>query len=85
MNTEYSAVHYRRQSQVVKNLAAMPPDTRTPVFPLTLLIESVHLGDLSRLVIASNECDAIRISYFQRQEEKKRLNRIEASVYKVTW
>lgn len=50
------------EAEIVEHFGAVSPHIDTAILPQTLIVESVHLGNLSGLVIASNECDAIRIS-----------------------
>lgn len=53
MNTKYFPVDYRRQGQIVEYFCTVSPDRDGPIFPQTLIVEAVYLGDLARLVVAS--------------------------------
>ena len=68
VDTEYLAVNDGGQGQVVKYLRAVSPDRDTAVFAETFVVETVDLGDLSGLVVASNQVDSIRISNLQSEE-----------------
>jgi len=62
VHTEYSAVDNGGQDKEVKDLTAGLPNGGVAVLLLTLLIESIDLGDLARLVVATNQYDPIGIS-----------------------
>lgn len=59
MYTQYAAVDNRCQVQVVEDLAAALPDVGIAVLVLAFVVEAVHLCDLSRFVVASEESDAV--------------------------
>ena len=65
------------------HLGAVLPHTNGAVFAQTLVIETVHLGDLTRFVIAAYERDPVRVSHLERQQEQKRFHTVEATVDKV--
>jgi len=47
MYAKHTAIHDCTQSEIVKYLAAPPPDVATSVLALTFIIKSVHLRDLA--------------------------------------
>ena len=65
MNAEYPSVDYSSQAQIIEDVAAISPDVDTAIFSLTFIIESVDLGDLTRLVVSPDECDPVRIPNFE--------------------
>ena len=83
MHTEYPSVHHSSKTEIVKDIAAISPDIHAAIFSLALVIETVHLGDLSRLVVAADQGDPVWIANLEKQEEQKRLNRIETSIYEI--
>lgn len=83
MYTENSAVHDRTKRKIIKYLATPPPHIRRAVFALTLVVKAVDLRNLSRFVVASDEGDTFGVAYFQGEEEKEGLNRVEAPVNEV--
>lgn len=83
MNTENAPINNSPEGQIIKNLAAISPYIRRPVFPLTLVIETIHLRDLTRLMIASDKRNAVRVAHFVGKEQEERLNGVEATVDKV--
>lgn len=83
MNAENLVVNDSGKRNVVENLSAVLPDTNRAVLSQALVIEPVYLGDLSRLVIAANERDAVGIADFECEQEQERLDRVEAAVDEV--
>lgn len=65
MHAEHPSIHHSSQTQVVEDITAIPPYIYAPVLPLALVVKSVHLCDLARFVIASDERYSIRISNFE--------------------
>eukprot|EP00754_Rhynchopus_humris_P030098 Rhum_TRINITY_DN15258_c13_g1::Rhum_TRINITY_DN15258_c13_g1_i1::g.148201::m.148201 len=72
-----------RQCQIVEHVCAVPPDVDGAVFPQTLVVEAVHLRDLTRLVVATDQLHPVRVPCLQGQEEQERLDGVEPSVYKI--
>jgi hypothetical protein len=50
------------QIQVIKHCAARAPHARVAVLLHALVVEAVYLRDLSRLVVSSQERDAVRVA-----------------------
>lgn len=67
MNSQDSAVHYSCQGQVVEYFTAVSPYVAIAVLAHAFVIEAVDLCDLTRLVVASNQGDSIRVSDFQQE------------------
>lgn len=67
MHAEYCFVHCGRQGQKVHNLGTVAPNVNRAVFAQTFVIEAIDLGDLARLMIASDQRDALLVSHLQRQ------------------
>ena len=68
MNAQHPPIDDSCQVEVVENLTAALPDICIAILPLTFIIEPIDLCDLSTLVIASKQCDARRMSRFQRHK-----------------
>ena len=64
MYTKYPTIYQRTKCKVVENLAAAPPDIRIAVFSHAFVIKSIYLSDLTRLVVASYEEDAVWVANF---------------------
>jgi hypothetical protein len=67
MDAENAAVDDGAQREIIKDFATPAPHVAAAILALTLVVESVHLRDLSRLVVPADERDAIWISHFKRQ------------------
>lgn len=85
MDAENAAVDDGAQREIVKDFATPAPHVAAAVLALTLVVKSVHLRDLSRLVVPADERDAIWISHFERQEEQEGFDAVEATVHEVSW
>lgn len=83
VNAEYAPVHDCTKREVVKDFAAVPPYVRASIFSLTFIVEAVHLRNLTRFVVASDERDAVRVADLVSEQEKECLDGVEATVDKV--
>ena len=59
VDAENLAIDNGGESEKVEDLAARLPDRGIAVLSLAFFVETIHLGDLTGLVVASNECYAI--------------------------
>lgn len=62
VNTKDGAIYDCSEDEEIENLATGLPDRRIAVLCLTLLVETVDLGDLPGLVVAADEDDTVGIS-----------------------
>ena len=62
VNAKNGSINNSRKDKEVKNLTASLPDRRIAILLLALLIETVDLCDLTRLVVAADKGDAVRVS-----------------------
>lgn len=85
MHAENAAVNDGAQREIIEDFATPAPHVATAVFALTLVVKSVHLGDLPRLVVPADERDAIWISHFERQEEEEGFDAVEATIHEISW
>ena len=51
----YLSVDDGGQAEVVEDLSAVPPDCDATVLPQTLVVKSVHLSDLTGLVVPTDQ------------------------------
>lgn len=58
----YLAINDGRQAEVVKDLSAVAPHGHGAVFTQALIIEAIDLCDLTALMVAPDQGDAIRIA-----------------------
>mmetsp|Transcript_86454 Transcript_86454/g.242040 ORF Transcript_86454/g.242040 Transcript_86454/m.242040 type:complete len:255 (+) Transcript_86454:315-1079(+) len=83
VHAEDRVLYQRRQRQVVEYLCAVLPWVGIAVLPHALVVEAVHLGDLSRLVVAADQRDATRIADLEQYQQLECLNAVVTSVYEV--
>ena len=67
VNTKHLIINLLQviRSQNVDNSS---PSLSTPIFILTFIVHSIHLGKIARFVICSQQEDSVRIKNFQRDE-----------------
>lgn len=68
------------EGEEVKEIGEESPNIGVPVFSETLIIESIHLGDLPRLMVASEDGDAVSIAQLHRYKQGDGFNGVVASV-----
>ena len=66
VKTEDLTVHQSCEGQIVKQVGEILPHIGIAIFPETLVVEAVHLGDLSALVVSSQDGDAAAEPHLQR-------------------
>ena len=76
MQTEDAVSNHRRHRQIVKSVGKMLPHICIPIFPETFVVESINLGDLTTLMISSENGDAVSVSDFQSDEKSDGFQRI---------
>lgn len=84
MDAENFVVNDGSEGKVVEDFGAVAPDVDRAVFAEALVVESVDLSDLTRLVIASDQSDTFRVTNFQGEQKKERLDRIVATIDEIT-
>lgn len=75
---------YRSNCQEIENLSAVLPGVGVTVFLLALVVEAVHLGNLSRLVVSTQKGDLIGPASLQRQEVGEGLQGVVTAINKVS-
>ena len=53
MNTEDASVHQRSQAETIEHLHALLPHVHRPELAQALVVEAVHLRDLTTLVVSA--------------------------------
>lgn len=61
MDAEKFSIDDGSEDKEVEDMAARLPHGSVAILLLTLLVESVHLGDLTGLMVATNENDSVRV------------------------
>lgn len=62
VDVEDPAVDHGRQGNVVEEFCTIPPHVDGPILAQALVVKTIHLGDLSALVVAADERNPIRVS-----------------------
>lgn len=57
------------KGEVVEEIGEVFPHIGIAIFTQALIVETIHLGDLAGLVVATEDGDALRISDFEGNEE----------------
>lgn len=61
VQAEYLAVHQRGERQEVEQIREVLPYGRVAVFAEAFVVETVHLGDLTGLVVTSENCYSLTV------------------------
>lgn len=62
VDTQNGSINNSRKDKEVKNLTASLPDGCIAIFLLTFLVETIDLRNLTRLVVAADKGNAVRVS-----------------------
>ena len=84
MEAEDLVVDQRGEGEVVEEVGEVFPHVGVAVLAQALVVEAVDLRDLAGLVVATEDGDALRVSDFESDEERDRLDRVVASINVVT-
>jgi hypothetical protein len=68
------------KGEVVEEVGEVFPDVRIAIFSEALIIETVDLGDLAGFVVTTEDCDALRISDFEGNEEGDGFDGVVSSI-----
>lgn len=80
MYAKHSAVDDGAEAHEIKHFATVPPHACGSILLHALVVKAVHLRDLPRLVVASDQRHAVGVPDLERQQEEERLDRVEPSV-----
>jgi len=84
VHAENFVINDGSQSEVIEDGRAVPPHIGRTVLSEALIVEAVHLGNLSALVVASNQSDSFGVSYLQCQQKQEGLHTVVTSVHEIT-
>mmetsp|Transcript_6523 Transcript_6523/g.14256 ORF Transcript_6523/g.14256 Transcript_6523/m.14256 type:complete len:206 (-) Transcript_6523:14-631(-) len=73
----------RRQGQVVKEVGEVLPHVSAAVLAQALIVETVDLRDLTALVVASEDSNAVGKPHFEGHQQRDRLHGVVATVHVV--
>jgi hypothetical protein len=74
METENLILDDSSQGQIIKELCELFPDVRVPVFPQALIVETIYLGDLSTLVVSSEDSESVLVADLQGNKQSDSLD-----------
>lgn len=80
VETEDLVVNEGCEGEVVEEVGKVLPDIGVAVFAQAFVVEAVDLGDLARLVIATEDGDALGVADLERDEQSDSLDREVASI-----
>jgi len=84
VKTENLVVDESSQGQVVKEVGEVFPHVGIAILAQTLVVKTIHLCDLTRLMIATEDGDALGVSNLESDQESDSLNGVVATVNVVT-
>lgn len=84
MGAKKAIIDRSREWQVVEEVCEQLPHVGIPIFSNALIVETVHLSDLARFVVATQDRHALRIAHLQRDHDGDTLDAVIASVNVVT-
>jgi len=84
VNTEYFSLHNCANTEIVEHFSAVFPGVSVSILSDSFIIETVYSGDLSSLVISSQQCDVRWVLKLEAEEELESFDRVIPSVNKVT-
>lgn len=85
MKAEDLVVDKGSEGEVVEKVGEVLPDVRVAVLPEALVVEAVHLGDLPRLVVATEDGDPLGIPDLEGDEQRDRLDGVVSSIDVITY
>ena len=71
------------EGEVVEQVSEESPDVCVAVFSQALVVEAVHLRDLSRLMVAAYEGHAFGVADFEGEKKEEGFDAVEPAIHKV--
>jgi hypothetical protein len=68
------------EGEVVEHIGKVVPDSSVAVLAAALCVETVGLGDSSRLVVAADEVDAVGVAQFETDQQRDGFDAEEAPI-----
>lgn len=85
MKAENLVLNQSGKREIVEEVGEVLPNVRISVFTKAFVVKSVDLCNLSRFVVSTKDCDALRVTNFQSNKERDGLNRVVSTVNIVTY
>lgn len=85
METEDLVVDQGRQGKVIEEVCEVLPDVRVAILSQAFIVKAIDLGDLTRLVVATEDGDALWVSDLEGDKESDSLDGKVTSINIVTW
>jgi len=70
MHSKDLIVDQSRKTQVVKDFRAVSPYIDRTILFETFVVKAIDLSDLSTFVVASNQCDAVRVAHLHTSQRE---------------
>lgn len=84
MHTQDLIFDESRKWQVVEYVVAVPPNIGVPILPANLFVETIHRGDLPRLVVASQQRYSVGMTDLEQKQHHQGLHGVVTTVHEVT-
>lgn len=84
MKTEDLVFNKSGKGEVVEEVSEIFPNVGVAVFAQAFVVESIHLCDLARFMVSSENGDTLGITDLKTNKEGDRLNRVVTTVHVVT-
>ena len=72
------------EGKEIEQIGEVSPYVGVSVLPQAFVVETVHLGDLARFVVAPEDGNSIAVPQLHRDEESDGLDGVVSSVYVIT-
>lgn len=69
VNTEDLVVDHNAEGKEIEHVGEVMPHIRVAIFARTFGVETIGLGDASRLMISPDQVYAVRVSQFQTDQQ----------------
>ena len=82
--TEYFVIDDGCESQIVKDVGAVPPHIDGSILPQAFVVEAIHLSNLPALVISSDKRNSFGVPNLEGQQKQESLHGVVAAIDEVS-